>query len=87
MVTFAKCQEKLRKTRLGKRFILDSSFVCAGDETADTCKGKNFLHPEKIFLFYVKKNTLNVKNAQYFILNSLVNFVQEPPEITELLLF
>jgi hypothetical protein len=29
-VPFAKCQENLRKTRLGRRFQLHSSFMCAG---------------------------------------------------------
>ncbi|XP_069974721.1 uncharacterized protein [Penaeus vannamei] len=34
------CQEKLRKTRLGKYFILDKSFVCAGgEEGKDACTG------------------------------------------------
>lgn len=35
-----KCQESLRKTRLGEHFILHSSFICAGGEKGkDTCKG------------------------------------------------
>lgn len=34
------CQDQLRTTRLGKRFQLDNSFVCAGGEQGkDTCKG------------------------------------------------
>ncbi|KAK2585982.1 hypothetical protein KPH14_010556 [Odynerus spinipes] len=34
------CQNILRKTRLGKYFTLDSSFICAGGEKGkDTCKG------------------------------------------------
>merc|ERR1711973_713869 len=34
------CQESLRKTRLGGKFKLDSSFVCAGGINGkDTCKG------------------------------------------------
>ncbi|KAK8385685.1 hypothetical protein O3P69_016457 [Scylla paramamosain] len=34
------CQELLRKTRLGKFFILDKSFVCAGGEAGqDACTG------------------------------------------------
>ncbi|CAD1477023.1 unnamed protein product, partial [Heterotrigona itama] len=34
------CQEQLRKTRLGKYFILHESFICAGGEAGkDTCKG------------------------------------------------
>jgi hypothetical protein len=34
-----RCQEELRKTRLGQYFILDSSFLCAGGHTgADTCE-------------------------------------------------
>merc|ERR1712198_214570 len=34
------CQEKLRSTRLGKRYRLHNSFICAGGESGkDTCKG------------------------------------------------
>merc|ERR1712038_191831 len=34
------CQESLRKTRLGKRYRLHDSFLCAGGESGkDTCKG------------------------------------------------
>lgn len=34
------CQNQLRTTRLGRHFILDKSFVCAGgEEGKDTCKG------------------------------------------------
>jgi hypothetical protein len=34
------CEDKLRQTRLGKKFKLDSSFVCAGGvDGKDTCKG------------------------------------------------
>ncbi|XP_058117508.1 phenoloxidase-activating factor 2-like [Anopheles ziemanni] len=34
------CQTALRTTRLGRRFSLHSSFICAGGETGrDTCKG------------------------------------------------
>lgn len=40
VVPNAKCQENLRKTRLGKYFELHSSFMCAGGEPGkDTCKG------------------------------------------------
>ncbi|RZC40602.1 Trypsin domain containing protein [Asbolus verrucosus] len=40
MVPRGQCQEKLRKTRLGKYFKLHKSFVCAGgDEGIDTCTG------------------------------------------------
>ncbi|XP_059056441.1 phenoloxidase-activating factor 2-like [Achroia grisella] len=31
------CQTQLRKTRLGRRFILHSSFMCAGGEERSTC--------------------------------------------------
>ena len=32
------CQEALRKTRLGKHFVLHDSFICAGGEAGkDTC--------------------------------------------------
>lgn len=35
-----KCQQRLRKTRLGKHFVLDKSFICAGGEAGkDTCTG------------------------------------------------
>jgi len=33
------CQSELRKTRLGSRFKLDNSFICAGGSGKDTCKG------------------------------------------------
>lgn len=34
------CQIKLRETRLGRHFILDHSFICAGGEKGkDTCQG------------------------------------------------
>ncbi|XP_008192885.2 phenoloxidase-activating factor 2 [Tribolium castaneum] len=40
MVSRQKCEEGLRKTRLGEMFKLDKSFVCAGGEAGkDTCKG------------------------------------------------
>ncbi|CAG9807946.1 unnamed protein product [Chironomus riparius] len=39
-VPFAQCQDYLRSTRLGKRFILHDSFMCAGGEAGkDACKG------------------------------------------------
>lgn len=40
VVPNSECQASLRKTRLGARFNLDKSFVCAGGEPGkDTCKG------------------------------------------------
>jgi len=40
MVPNSDCQNKLRQTRLGGRFNLHDSFVCAGGEPGqDTCKG------------------------------------------------
>lgn len=40
VVPHNQCQDLLRKTRLGKYFVLDSSFICAGGESdKDTCKG------------------------------------------------
>merc|ERR1711962_1221565 len=34
------CEAKMRTTRLGRRFQLDDSFICAGGEDGkDTCKG------------------------------------------------
>lgn len=39
MVPFRTCEESLRKTRLGGRFNLHNSFVCAGgQENVDTCQ-------------------------------------------------
>ncbi|KAG5670439.1 hypothetical protein PVAND_000703 [Polypedilum vanderplanki] len=39
-VPFNKCQDSLRTTRLGKRFVLHNSFMCAGGEPGkDACKG------------------------------------------------
>lgn len=39
MVPFNKCQDDLKKTRLGQRFTLHNSFVCAGgQENLDTCQ-------------------------------------------------
>ena len=36
-----RCQEKLRKTKLGMHFILDTSFICAGGEKdSDMCTVK-----------------------------------------------
>merc|ERR1712080_288870 len=40
VVGHAQCQDALRTTRLGRRFKLDDSFICAGAEgQKDTCKG------------------------------------------------
>merc|ERR1712055_387387 len=40
VVSHYDCQESLRKTRLGRRFRLDDSFICAGGkDEKDTCKG------------------------------------------------
>merc|ERR1712061_663106 len=40
VVNHATCQTELRKTRLGKRFRLHNSLLCAGGEPGkDTCKG------------------------------------------------
>merc|ERR1712061_89867 len=40
VVNHTTCQDKLRQTRLGKKFKLDESFVCAGGVNGkDTCKG------------------------------------------------
>jgi kallikrein len=40
IVPFAKCQDSLRKTRLGKRFVLHNSFICAGGELRNACTGE-----------------------------------------------
>lgn len=38
-VGFAHCQEALKTTRLGTRFLLHESFMCAGGEKGkDVCK-------------------------------------------------
>lgn len=40
VMPFDNCQKALRTTRLGYRFILNKSFICAGGEPGkDTCKG------------------------------------------------
>merc|ERR1712126_171684 len=40
VVRHDQCEAKLRTTRLGRRFQLDDSFICAGGEDGkDTCKG------------------------------------------------
>ncbi|XP_052873058.1 phenoloxidase-activating factor 2-like isoform X2 [Anopheles cruzii] len=40
VVPHAKCQESLRTTRLGRRFVLHNSFLCAGGRAGeDTCRG------------------------------------------------
>merc|ERR1711973_196940 len=39
VVSNDQCQTALRGTRLGSKFKLDPSFVCAGGEGKDTCKG------------------------------------------------
>jgi len=39
VVSHTQCQADLRNTRLGKRFKLDDSFICAGGDGKDTCKG------------------------------------------------
>lgn len=40
LVNHGRCQTLLRKTRLGKYFILNESFLCAGgEEGKDACDG------------------------------------------------
>lgn len=40
VVERTQCQDAVRKTRVGKLFVLDQSFICAGGEAGmDTCKG------------------------------------------------
>merc|ERR1719435_205977 len=40
VVSNYECQDKLRRTRLGRRYRLHDSFLCAGGEAGkDTCKG------------------------------------------------
>ena len=40
LVNSTVCEKKLQNTRLGPRFRLDSSFICAGGEPGvDTCQG------------------------------------------------
>jgi plasma kallikrein len=39
IVSHEVCQDKFRRTRLGKDFILHKSFICAeGEDGKDTCK-------------------------------------------------
>lgn len=41
IVEFTTCQTQLRGTRLGSKFALDRSFICAGGQVGiDTCQGK-----------------------------------------------
>jgi len=39
IVESGQCQDLFRSTRLGQKFRLDKSFICAGGEGKDTCKG------------------------------------------------
>ncbi|XP_073831119.1 phenoloxidase-activating factor 2-like [Musca autumnalis] len=40
IVEFNRCQSQFRSTRLGPKFILDPSFICAGGQVGiDTCQG------------------------------------------------
>jgi len=40
IVEFNSCQTRLRGTRLGPKFALDRSFICAGGQRGiDTCQG------------------------------------------------
>lgn len=40
IVDYSECQTRLRQTRLGPRFALDRSFICAGGQrNIDTCEG------------------------------------------------
>jgi hypothetical protein len=38
-VPFDRCQDLLRQTRLGSRFNLHDSFMCAGEKDKDACTG------------------------------------------------
>jgi len=41
LVGFNDCEAKFRETRLGNKFDLHKSFICAGgQENQDTCKGE-----------------------------------------------
>jgi len=47
------CQDVMRTTRLGKYFLLDKSFICAGGEAGkDTCK---------VYLKYVSQKFFKLK--------------------------
>jgi kallikrein len=42
LVEFDDCEAKFRETRLGNKFDLHKSFICAGGQkNQDTCKGEN----------------------------------------------
>lgn len=52
------CQDIMRTTRLGKFFVLDRSFICAGGEQGkDTCKVNyllwNFFKPWRFYKIHV----------------------------------
>lgn len=62
-----KCQEILRTTRLGPKFILHDSFICAGgEEGKDTCKVR--------WLFYSVFN-VEQNNLYYSFLNIFCQFL------------
>lgn len=65
IVPSAECQIKLRETRLGRHFILDPSFICAGGESGkDTCQG--LLH--LLLLFPDSNNLFNQKTLIMMII-------------------
>lgn len=69
------CQNVLRQSRLGKYFLLDRSFICAGGEAGrDTCKVKLEIIPEYIILYskILLQRNLSL-SALHFILSIHTN--------------
>lgn len=65
IIPHASCQNTLRTTRLGKYFVLDKSFVCAGGEPGkDTCKVIAISHDEATYSLRATMR-LFLKNATY----------------------
>lgn len=57
------CQARLRDTRLGRFFILDPSFICAGGERGkDTCTVSKFYH---FFIYFNLDNFDNFDNFDF----------------------
>jgi hypothetical protein len=78
LVEFGDCEEQFRKTRLGDRFKLHDSFICAIGQQ-DTCKGKNW-RPSLFDVLAITlcsfarhniKKTLLVRKNSYFLMNAI----------------
>jgi plasma kallikrein len=52
LIDHDKCQAALKLTRLGKNFVLDQSFMCAGGESGkDACTGDGGVSQMKVYNF------------------------------------